>query len=62
VDGAIVRSVVDLARKLGLTTTAVGVETEDQELRLRELGCDRAQGYLFSGPVTVDDLPGLLVG
>jgi EAL domain-containing protein (putative c-di-GMP-specific phosphodiesterase class I) len=62
VDGAIVRSVVDLARKLGLTTTAVGVETEDQELRLRELGCDRAQGYLFSGPVTVDELPGLLVG
>jgi diguanylate cyclase (GGDEF)-like protein len=60
VDGAIVRSVLDLARKLGLTTTAVGVETEEQETRLREMGCDRGQGYLFAGPVAIDDLPPLL--
>lgn len=60
VDGAIVRAVIDLARKLGLTTTAVGVESEEQEARLRELGCDRAQGFLFAGPVSIDELPALL--
>jgi diguanylate cyclase (GGDEF)-like protein/PAS domain S-box-containing protein len=56
VDTAIVRAVIELAQKLGLKTVAVGVETEAQEQRLRELGCDRVQGYLLGGPVAIDDL------
>jgi EAL domain-containing protein (putative c-di-GMP-specific phosphodiesterase class I) len=56
VDTAIVRAVIELAQKLSLKTVAVGVETEIQEQRLRELGCDRLQGYLLGGPVAIDDL------
>jgi diguanylate cyclase (GGDEF)-like protein len=56
VDTAIVRAVIELAQKLSLRTVAVGVETEAQQQRLRELGCDRAQGFLFGVPVAIDAL------
>ncbi len=46
-DAAIVKTVIDLARALGLTVVAEGVETDDQLNHLRRLGCTRAQGYLF---------------
>jgi EAL domain-containing protein (putative c-di-GMP-specific phosphodiesterase class I) len=47
---AIVRAVVSLARGLGLEVVADGVETQAQADMLRELGCDRAQGYFFARP------------
>ncbi|MGH9091419.1 MAG: putative bifunctional diguanylate cyclase/phosphodiesterase [Acidimicrobiales bacterium] len=47
----IVAAVVDLAHALGLDVVAEGVETERQLAILRQLGCDHAQGYLFSRPV-----------
>ncbi|MGQ0659633.1 EAL domain-containing protein [Sphingosinicella sp.] len=48
---AIVRAITDLARALGMETTAEGVENEDQLALLREQGCSSVQGYLFSRPV-----------
>lgn len=45
---AIVRSVIDVARSLGITTTAEGVENSRQLALLTEEGCTQAQGYLFS--------------
>jgi EAL domain-containing protein (putative c-di-GMP-specific phosphodiesterase class I) len=51
-DLAIVRSVVTLAHTLGLTVTAEGVETREQERSLRSLGCENAQGFLFAQPVS----------
>jgi EAL domain-containing protein (putative c-di-GMP-specific phosphodiesterase class I) len=49
-DTAIVRSVIALAQALGLSVTGEGIETESQLARLRELGCERGQGFLFARP------------
>ncbi len=48
---AIVESTIALARGLGLKVTAEGVELEAEAQLLRELGCDCAQGFLFSYPI-----------
>ncbi|HUA75149.1 MAG TPA: bifunctional diguanylate cyclase/phosphodiesterase [Solirubrobacteraceae bacterium] len=53
---AIVRSVIDLARNLELRVVAEGIETEGVMERVRELGCDVAQGYFISRPVPAADL------
>jgi diguanylate cyclase (GGDEF)-like protein len=55
-DERIVAAVVDLAANLGLRSIAEGVETSDQLRRLRELGCDQAQGYLFAHPLGASDV------
>jgi diguanylate cyclase (GGDEF)-like protein len=49
---AIVRAVIDLAHVLGVTTVAEGVENAGTAARLREYGCDVAQGYYYSAPVS----------
>ncbi|HYL41578.1 MAG TPA: EAL domain-containing protein, partial [Candidatus Binatus sp.] len=46
----IVRAVVSLAHGLGVSVVAEGIETEEQARRLRELGCDLGQGYLWAHP------------
>ena len=51
-DEAVVRLIVHLAGALGLSVVAEGVETAAQLHRLRHLGCDRVQGYLYSPPVS----------
>lgn len=53
---AIVNSIVGLANKLNITTTAEGVETIDQLALIRATGCTEAQGYLFSVPRTLQDV------
>ena len=55
-DDRIVGAVVDLAANLGLRSIAEGVETADQLKRLRNLGCDEAQGYLFARPLPSTDV------
>ena len=49
-DDAIVAATIDMAHALGMIVAAEGVETEEQRARLRELGCDRAQGYHLGPP------------
>ncbi|MCW2825441.1 MAG: domain S-box-containing protein/diguanylate cyclase protein, partial [Aeromicrobium sp.] len=49
---AIARSMIDLARALSLTTVAEGIETQAQADYMRQLGCTRGQGYLWSPAVS----------
>ena len=53
---AVVEASLDLARKLGLTTVAEGVESIEDGHMLAELGCDIAQGYLIGRPVPGSEL------
>lgn len=50
-DAAVAGAVVTLARRLGLSVVAEGVETEAQQHFLAGIGCDLLQGYLFSRPL-----------
>jgi diguanylate cyclase (GGDEF)-like protein len=58
---AIVRAVIDLAHELGVTTVAEGVENVATAARLRDYGCDVAQGYYYSPPLAAPDMVELLV-
>ena len=59
-DAAITANVVSLAHALGLVAMAEGIESEAQLAALRELGCDRAQGFLFAGAVPPAELATML--
>jgi diguanylate cyclase (GGDEF)-like protein len=55
-DRTLLAMVTDLGHHLGLTITAEGVETPEQYDTLRRLGCDRAQGFLMSRPLSTGPL------
>jgi EAL domain-containing protein (putative c-di-GMP-specific phosphodiesterase class I) len=55
-DAAIVRTVLSLARDLGMTATAEGVETQDQLIFLRQEGCPQVQGFLIGRPMPQEQL------
>lgn len=57
---ALVGAIVAMAHALGLRVTAEGVETPEQAAQLQALGCDEAQGFWFSRPVTASALGNLL--
>ncbi len=53
-DGAIVKASIGMADALGLHVVAEGVETVEQLLKLRALGCQYAQGFVLSRPMPID--------
>ena len=57
---SIMRFVVNLAKWLNLSTVAEGVETKAQLERLRDVGCDYAQGYYFSRPLPIPEFEALM--
>src|SRR5262249_11078670 len=56
----IIKSVIDIAKTLNMTTTAEGVETRQHLNQLRDLGCEEAKGYYLSKSLTIDQLPDLI--
>ena len=59
-DRAIVSAIIRMAHALGMQTTAEGVETQAQLDFLREQGCNEAQGYWFSRPISAEQISTLL--
>lgn len=57
----IISSIVDIAKHLGLKTLCEGVETLPQAEFLKEIGCQRQQGYLYSKPVPEDEFEKMLM-
>ena len=55
---ALVSAIVGLGRALGLSVVAEGVETDAQAARLRQLGCDVLQGFLYARPMPVEQFEG----
>ena len=61
-DFALCEAIIVMAHKLGLKVIAEGVETAQQRDLLKMVGCDFAQGYLFSRPVPAQAFEALLAG
>ena len=59
-DGAILEAVIGLARSLGMTAIAEGVESAEQLAQLREMGCEMGQGYYFTRPLSSEAVSALL--
>ncbi|HWA17813.1 MAG TPA: EAL domain-containing protein [Devosia sp.] len=57
---AIIKAVIGLGHSLGMSTTAEGVETEEQLRAVREQGCNEVQGFLFSPPLPLAQVVELL--
>lgn len=59
-DEPLVQAIISMAASLGLKTVAEGIEDADTLEKLIQLGCDIGQGYYWSKPVPIDELPNLL--
>ncbi|HWX29374.1 MAG TPA: EAL domain-containing protein [Steroidobacteraceae bacterium] len=58
----VVRSAIDMGHGLGLKVVAEGIETEEAAVRLRDFGCDIAQGYWYAKPMPLAAFETWLVG
>ena len=59
---AIIQSIVQLAKSFRMSITAEGVETAEDFERMRDLGCDTIQGYLFGKPLSYDRANQMVLG
>jgi len=57
----IIKSIVHMAKLLELDITVEGVETEEQVLFLKNIGCSEGQGYYFSKPVKLEDFENIII-
>lgn len=59
-DQALVKSIITLADSLKIEVLAEGIETKEQEISLTGLGCDYAQGFFYSKPLPIEDIPAFI--
>lgn len=62
VNTAIIKATIGLAREMGISVIAEGIETQEQALILQQLGCDEGQGFFFARPLTAEVFTPMLVG
>ena len=55
-----VNAILNLAKSLGMTVIANGIETQQQAIKLKNLGCHFAQGFLFSRALVADQIPDII--
>jgi EAL domain-containing protein (putative c-di-GMP-specific phosphodiesterase class I) len=55
-----VRTIIEMARTLGFTVIAEGVESQSQVAFLRRFGCHQAQGYFFARPMPIEEFIALI--
>jgi diguanylate cyclase (GGDEF)-like protein/PAS domain S-box-containing protein len=55
-DAAVINAIITLAETFGLEVVAEGIESEEQELALRTLGCKNGQGYLYARPMPAQQM------
>jgi EAL domain-containing protein (putative c-di-GMP-specific phosphodiesterase class I) len=60
VNGGLCETIVELAKRFGLKTTAEGIETTHESHKLQAVGCDVGQGYLFAKPMPKTQLIGIM--
>jgi len=60
-DASLVAAMISMAKGLGLESIAEGVETQDQARLLKEMGCTFAQGYLYSKPLSPQEIRNILL-
>jgi EAL domain-containing protein (putative c-di-GMP-specific phosphodiesterase class I) len=58
-DTSLVRTIILLAHHLGISVTAEGVETAEQDVALKRLGCDLAQGFYYYRPLVAAEATAL---
>jgi EAL domain-containing protein (putative c-di-GMP-specific phosphodiesterase class I) len=56
-----VETIINIARTMEMNVVAEGIETEEQQSVLTDLGCDYLQGFLFSRPLPAEQVPWLLL-
>ena len=61
-DKAIIKSIIQIAKNLGIKVLAEGVETEEQFDYLRKRKCDEIQGFYFYKPMSVDEIKAIIAG
>jgi diguanylate cyclase (GGDEF)-like protein len=59
-DRAIIKSIIQIAKNLGVEVVAEGVETEEQFIYLRDSACDKVQGYYFYKPMSAGEIMSIL--
>lgn len=59
-DRILIKTIIAMAKSLGIRTVAEGIETEEHRRALLKMGCDYGQGYLFSKPLPAQDIPSYL--
>ena len=57
----LVETIINIARTMEMSVVAEGIETEEQQAALAEMGCDYLQGFLFSRPLPAEQVPWLLL-